>query len=134
MISLTVVAVPRLRRLTIHTDLTKLPLRQTTGMAFSLLKLAKLDWAMPHYMTLCRRQKTLEFQIPFRRADGPLNLLVNSTCIKFFGDGEWQVRKHGVQGQCQWRTVHPAMATATSGIRAVEFTPSGNGDNPVLPE
>ena len=55
----------------------KLPLRQSTGMVASLLKMAGLDWTVPDYTTLCRRQKTLAFQIPFRRADGPLNLLVD---------------------------------------------------------
>lgn len=112
----------------------KLPLRQTTGMVASLLKMAGLDWAVPDYTTLCRRQKTLAVQIPYRRADGPLNLLVDSTGIKFLGDGEWQARKHGVQGRRQWRKVHLAMGTATSDIRAVEFTPSSDGDSPVLPE
>ena len=89
---------------------------------------------MPDYTTLCRRQKTLAVQIPYRRADGPLNLLVDSTGIKFLGDGEWQAHKHGVQGRRQWRKVHLAMDTATSDIRAVEFTPSSDGDSPVLPE
>ncbi len=89
---------------------------------------------MPDYSTLCRRQKTLAVQIPYRRADGPLNLLVDITGIEFLGDGEWQARKHGVQGRRQWRKVHLAMDTATSDIRAVEFTPSGDGDSPVLPE
>ena len=54
---------------------------------------------MPDYSTLCRRQKTLQVQIPYRRAGGPLNLLADSTGIKFLGDGEWQARKHGVQGR-----------------------------------
>ena len=63
----------------------KLPLRQTTGMVASLLKLAGLDWDVPDCTTLCRRQKTLAVQIPCRRADGPLNLLVDSTGIKFPG-------------------------------------------------
>ncbi|KHA62792.1 transposase, partial [Sphingomonas sp. Ant20] len=36
-----------------------LPLRQVTGLVASLLKLAKLDWPVPDYTTLCRRQKTL---------------------------------------------------------------------------
>ena len=83
---------------------------------------------------LCRRQKTLAVQIPYRRADGPLNLLVDSTGIKFLGDREWQARKHGSQGRRQWRLVHLAMDTATSDIRAVEFTPSREGDSPVLPD
>jgi len=65
----------------------KLPLRQTAGMVASLLKLAGLDWPVPDFSTLCRRQKTLAVQIPYRRADGPLNLLVDSTGIKFLGDG-----------------------------------------------
>ena len=125
----------------------KLPLRQIEpwerhgserpwrgGMVASLLKMADLDWAIPDYTTLCRRQKTLAVQIPYRRAEGPLNLLVDSTGIKFLGDGEWQARKHGVQGRRQWRKVHLAMDTATSDIRAVEFTPSSDGDSPVLPE
>ncbi len=72
-----------------------LPLRQTSGMVASLLEMADLDWPVPDFSTLCRRQRTLKVQIPYRRVDGPLNLLVDSTGIKFLGDGEWQVRKHG---------------------------------------
>ena len=56
-------------------------------MVRALLKLAGLDWPVPDYTTLCRRQKTLAVQIPCRRADGPLTLLVDSTGIKFLGDG-----------------------------------------------
>ena len=81
-----------------------------------------------------RRQKSLAVQIPYRRADGPLDLLVDRTGIKFLGDGEWRARKHGPQGRCRWREVHLAMDTATSDIHAVEFTPSREGDSPVLPE
>jgi hypothetical protein len=103
-------------------------------MMANLQKFANLDWTEPDYTTLCRRQNTLVVQIPYRRADGPLNLLVDSTRIKFLGDGEWQARKHGVRGQRQWREVHLAMDTATSDIRAVEFTTSSDGDRPVLPE
>lgn len=39
-----------------------------------------------------------------------------------------------MQGRRQWRKVHLAMDPATSDIRAVEFTPSRDGDSPVLPE
>jgi len=49
----------------------KLPLRQTTGMVASLLKMAELDWALPDYTTLCRSQRTLAVQIAYRRADRP---------------------------------------------------------------
>ena len=55
--------------------------RQSAGMVASLLRLAGLNWAVPHFSTLCRRQKTLAVQIPYRRSDGPLNLLVPSRDI-----------------------------------------------------
>ena len=45
-----------------------------------------------------------------------------------------QARKHGAQGRRQWRKVHLAMDTATSTIRAVEFTPGSDGDSPALPD
>jgi hypothetical protein len=54
--------------------------------------------------------------------------------ITFLGDGEWQARKHGVQDRRRWRKVHLARDPATSDIRAVEFTPSRDGDSPVLPD
>lgn len=92
-------------------------------MVYSFLKMAGLDWAVPDHTTLCRRQKTLAVQIPYRRADDPMNLLVDSTGIKFFGDAESQARTYGVQGRRQWRKVHLAMDTVTSDIRAVESTP-----------
>ena len=93
--------------------------RQTTGMVASLLKMANLDWAASDYTTLCRRQKTLAVRIPYRRAVGPLNLLVDCTGIKFLGDGEWRARKHGVQGRRQWRKVHLNCSTSLSWIWAL---------------
>jgi len=41
-----------------------LPLRQTTGLVASLIELARLDWPVPDFSTLCRRQKGLTVQIP----------------------------------------------------------------------
>ena len=54
--------------------------------------------------------------------------------IKFRGDGEWQVRKHGPSRRRQWRKVHIAMDAGTGDVRAVEFTSSRPGDSPLLPE
>ena len=64
-------------------------LRQTTGFVASLLRLIGLDWAVPDFSTLSRRQKTLQVNIPYRGSDGPLHLLVDSTGIKVEGEGEW---------------------------------------------
>ena len=66
-----------------------LPLRQATGMVASLLELAELDWLVPDFSTLCRRQRSLTVQIPYRPSTGALHLLIDSTGIKAEGDGEW---------------------------------------------
>jgi hypothetical protein len=39
-------------------------LEQTTGLVASLLKLAKLDWPVPDFSTLCRRQTDLSRHHP----------------------------------------------------------------------
>ncbi|WP_290558891.1 transposase, partial [Aestuariivita sp.] len=49
-----------------------MPLRQTTGFVQSVLRLIGLDWSVPDFSTLCRRQKTLNVSLPYRGGTGPL--------------------------------------------------------------
>ena len=62
-------------------------LRQTTGFVESLLRLVGLNWTVPDFSTLSRRQKTLAVNIPYRGSKGPLHLLIDSTGIKVEGEG-----------------------------------------------
>ncbi|MBP1804668.1 hypothetical protein J2Z33_000505 [Rubellimicrobium aerolatum] len=87
-----------------------------------MLRLTGLDWPVPNFLTLCRRQRTVTIQIPFRRSGAPITLRVDSTSLKMRGDSEWQVRKHGPGRRRQWRKVHLAMDTVTGDIFGVEFT------------
>ncbi len=109
-------------------------LRQTTGFVESLLRLIGLDWAVPDFSTLSRRQKTLKVNIPYRGSQGPLHLLIDSTGIKVEGEGEWNARKHGGPKRRVWRKIHIGIDEKTLEIRAAEFTTSDVGDAPMLPE
>ena len=109
-------------------------LRQTTGFVEGLLSLVGLDWVVPDFSTLSRRQKTLKVNIPYRGSDGPLHLLVDSTGIKVEGEGEWNARKHGGSNRRVWREIHIGIDEKSLEIRAAEFTTSDVGDAPVLPE
>ena len=111
-----------------------LPLRQTTGFVESLLELMGLDWSVPDFSTLCRRQKTLPVAIPYRGSPGPLHLLIDSTGIKAEGEGEWNARKHGGPKRRLWRKIHIGIDEQTLEIRAVEVTSSSIGDAPMLPD
>jgi hypothetical protein len=59
-------------------------------MVTSVFQLARLDLPVPDYSTLGRRRNLLQFNIPYRRAYGALNLLVDSTGIRFLGYDERQ--------------------------------------------
>jgi len=109
-------------------------LRQTTGFVESLLHLIGLDWAVPDFSTLSRRQKTLAVNIPFRGSQEPLHLLIDSTGIKVEGEGEWNARKHGGQKRRVWRKIHIGIDEQTLEVRAVEVTSNEVGDAPMLPE
>lgn len=110
-----------------------LALRQTLGFVQSLLRLADLSWPVPDFSTLSRRQKTIRVQLPYRASTTALDLLVDSTGIKFLGEGEWKRKKHGAEYRRQWRKVHLGIDAQTLEIRAIEVTDNGVGDAPMLP-
>lgn len=96
--------------------------------------MAGLDWDVPDYSTLCRRQKALNVSLPYRVGTGPLNLLIDSTGIESEGEGEWNARKHGGPKRRTWRKIHIGIDEETLEVRAVEATTSNVGDAPMLPE
>ena len=110
-----------------------LPLRQAMGMTQSLLQLAGLDWPVPDYSTVSRRQKTLQVAIEVVPTTTGLHLLVDSTGIKMLGEGEWKTKKQGADYRRQWRKVHLGIDAATLEIRAMEVTDNSIGDAPMLP-
>jgi hypothetical protein len=110
-----------------------LPLRQAMGMAQSLLELARLDWRVPDFSTVSRRQEHLSVTIGAQPTTTGLHLLVDSTGIKMLGEGEWKTKKHGADYRRRWRKVHLGIDAATLEIRAIEVTDNATGDAPILP-
>lgn len=96
--------------------------------------MAKLDWPEPDFSTVCRRQKTLQVELSYKPSKSPLQLLVDSTGIKFPCEGEWKCKKHGAEYLREWRKVHLGLAAQTLEIRAIEVTTNAIGDVPMLPE
>jgi hypothetical protein len=113
-------------------SLFNLPLRQAMGMAQSVLELAGLEWQVPDFSTVSRRQKHLAVTIEAHTTTTGLHLLVDSTGIKMLGEGEWKTKKHGADYRRQWRKVHLGIDAATLEIRAIEVTDNATGDAPML--
>ncbi len=109
-------------------------LRQTTGFVKSLLRLTGLDWEVPDFSTICRRQKSLGVNIPDRGSKGARHLLSDSSGIKVHGEGDGNARKHGSPKRGCWRKIHLRIDEQTLQVRAVKITGSNTEDAPVLPE
>jgi hypothetical protein len=84
------------------------PLRQTKGFGNSLLGLMGLrGFQVPDYTTLCRRQGCLSVEVSKALQSGKnIDVAVDSTDLKVYGEGEWKVRKHGASKRRIWRKLH----------------------------
>ena len=109
-----------------------LTLRQAQGFLMSLAQRLLPGLPVPHYSTLCRRAAGLEMPKPARKR-GAVHLVVDSTGLKVFGEGEWKVRQHGWSKRRLWRKLHLAVDEATGEVLAHKLTPSNVHDGPVLP-
>lgn len=112
----------------------RLPLRATQGFLGSLLDLMQVPLRVPHYSTCCRRQARLEVRIARTMSAGPRHVVVDSTGLKVFGEGEWKVRQHGYSKRRTWRKLHVGVDEATQEIVATLTTTNAVGDGEVLPE
>ena len=102
-----------------------LPLRQTQGFIHSLLELMGLALVVPDYSTLSRRQGTLAVVLPKKQPDrpaSPMHLVVDSTGLKVYGEGEWKVRQHGWTKRRTWRKLHVGVNEATGEVVAQTLT------------
>lgn len=87
-----------------------LPFRATEGFLGSILKLLRIERQVPDYTTLSKRQKHLTVSLPKAPGKGEnLYLVIDSTGLKVFGEGEWKVRRHGYVKKRLWRKLHLAI-------------------------
>jgi len=111
-----------------------LPLRQTQGFAQSVLHLMASELPIPSYSTLSRRADGLAVALPRRTKDEPLHVVIDSTGLKIYGEGEWKTRQHGVSKRRTWRKMHLGVDEASGEIVAVVTTERDVGDCEVLPQ
>jgi hypothetical protein len=95
-------------------------LRQTEGLVESLFKILELDLSVPDYTTLSRRGSGLNIVLSKRKKE-TVDLVLDSSGLKIFGEGEWKIKKHGKSKRRTWRKVHIAI-TPDGEIRAVKTT------------
>ena len=113
-----------------------LAFRQTQGLLCSLIELMGINLHIPSYSQLCRRQARLNHQLstkpsPTVNSQGGY-IVVDSTGLKLYGEGEWKVRQHGLSKRRSWRKVHLAYDESTHQILAISVTNNDIDDASML--
>lgn len=115
-----------------------LPLRQTQGFVASLFELMDLDLPVPDYSTLSRRAQDLSVDLRAEQADEPggdqqnedepRHIVIDSTGLKVYGEGEWKQRTHGKSKRRTWRKLHISLDPETGEITAERLTGNDKHD------
>jgi len=109
-------------------ELFRLPYRQTEGLARSLVRLMEVEVEIPDYTSLAKRAATLGVSLDVSRHTGPIDVVVDSTGLKVFGEGEWKMRTHGKSKRRTWRKLHLTVNPETQEIEAEVLTENSGHD------
>ena len=124
---------PRYSELAIELVLTlrlvfHLALRQAEGFARSVLHLLGMALSVPDHTTLSRRGRAFAGRQPRVQAGiGPVHLVLDSTGLELFGQGEWCAAKHG-RLRRRWLKLHLGVDARTGEITAHVLTDGDTDD------
>jgi hypothetical protein len=106
--------------------------RQCQGFLESIFELMGIDLPVPDHSTLSRRIGKLNIELPIVPKAGARHVVVDSTGLKVYGEGEWKTRQHGVSKRRTWRKLHLGVDEATGEIVAMVVTTNDVADGQVL--
>lgn len=105
------------------------------GLEGFLKRMHLTDRPVPDYTTFCNRAKVLKIAKRLEALRGQMiNILVDSTGLKIFGEGEWKMRVHGKSKRRTWNKLHLGVDEATQMIVAEDLTKNDVGDQEHLPD
>lgn len=106
-------------------SLYSLAYRQSQGFILGLFDLTGLDLTVPDYSQIHRRSSDIAIDIRIKNSSkNNLDIVLDSTGLKVYGEGEWKVRKHGVSKRRTWRKVH--MCSDGQDLEIVSVVVTGN--------
>ncbi len=101
--------------------------REAEGLVKSVFALMQVKLAVPDHSTLSRRGRTVQIRLP-KRVRGPLQIVMDSSGLKVFGEGEWKVRQHGWSKRRTWRKLHLSVDAASGEVQAAMLSTAGVSD------
>jgi len=111
-----------------------LPLRALEGFLSSLVSTMCISLHIPSYSQICRRAQLLGKDLKRLTKRRITDLVIDSTGLKVYGEGEWKVRQHGYSKRRTWRKLHLAICADTNEILFVKLTDSKTSDHKIYPQ
>jgi len=108
--------------------------RQTCGLVASIFRLLKVDLPVPDHSTVSRRMAGMEVGLPIKASATARHLVVDSTGLKVYGEGEWKVRTHGTSKRRTWRKLHLALDAGSGEVVVAAASENSISDCAVFPE
>jgi hypothetical protein len=105
--------------------------RQTEGFMRSLFGMLKIALPVPDHSTLSRRGKKLKVNLP-KKTSQSFDVVMDSTGLKIYGEGEWKVRQHGVSKRRTWRKLHIGADPKNGEIQVALLTENSVSDDEVV--
>ncbi len=102
--------------------------RGIEGFVRSLFEMMRINLPVPDHTTLSARGKQLKIELP-RRAQGRKHIVMDSSGLKIYGEGEWKVRKHGWGKHRTWCKLHLMVEPSSGEIQAVDLTGADGHDS-----
>jgi hypothetical protein len=102
--------------------------RGVEGFMRSIFQLLKINLPVADHSTLSKRGKDLKVSLPKKNSQS-LNIVMDSTGLKIYGEGEWKVRMHGASKRRTWRKLHIGANPDDGEIQAVLLTENGVSDD-----
>jgi hypothetical protein len=106
--------------------------RQCQGFVESVFELMDIELPVPDHSTVSRRLAQLSVELPVVPKAEARHVVVDSTGVKVYGEGEWKTRQHGVSKRRTWRKLHQGVDEATGEILAAVATTNDYHDGEVL--
>lgn len=109
-------------------ELLRLPYRQTEGFVRGVLAMLADNLHVPDFTSAAKRAAKLGIALPVLPRHGHVDVVLDSTGLKVFGEGEWKVRQHGPSKRRTWRKLHLAIDPDTQEIVAEVLTTNAGHD------
>ena len=106
--------------------------RQAQGFVESVFELMQINLPVPDHSTVSRRLGSLQIKLPVKKKESARHLVVDSTGVKVYGEGEWKTRQHGISKRRTWRKLHLGIDETTGEIISAVATTNDYHDSQVL--